>query len=257
MIEQVMDLRDPQTTEMTTADRAEFLRYDKVADRGMATFVEVGNALSKIRDGKLYRHQYASFEEYCDLRHGLKRQRAYELMAAATVAENLSEISDKSRLRESHVDPLTKLSPDEQREAYTIAVVDAQGKVPTAAQVTKAAAEFAPRREPRASRVERIHKPTPIPAPEPAAPTYIMPVVEMEPEPAATMLLEIPAIVPTDPRLGQAQTLRTMLVDVRDLARADYGDLTGRHTDLLVWERDTETLIERLDSLIEILSDGV
>lgn len=59
-----------------------------------------------------------------------------------------------------------------------------------------------------------------------------------------------------DPRIGQAQALLSMLITVREMARADYGELTGRHTDLLVWERDTELLLEPLESLIEILSGG-
>lgn len=63
-------------------------------------------------------------------------------------------------------------------------------------------------------------------------------------------------LVPPDPRLGQAQLLRYMLMQVRGMARRDYGELTGRHTDLLIWERDTEALLEPLDSLIAILSSA-
>jgi len=61
-------------------------------------------------------------------------------------------------------------------------------------------------------------------------------------------------VIPTpDERLGQAHLLRYMLVQVRNRARADYGELTGRHTDLLEFERAIDLLIEPLDSLIEIL----
>lgn len=75
-----------------------------------------------------------------------------------------------------------------------------------------------------------------------------------EPTPAAEPVPKQP--IPPDPRLGQAQLLRYMLMQVREMARRDYGDLTGRHTDLLIWERDTEALLEPLESLIAILSSA-
>jgi hypothetical protein len=42
---------------------------ERVMERGLQTFVEVGKALADIRDGELYRGQgYATFEDYCQQR---------------------------------------------------------------------------------------------------------------------------------------------------------------------------------------------
>ena len=38
---------------------------EDVINRGLATFVEVGNALLRIRDERLYRAEFGTFEAYC------------------------------------------------------------------------------------------------------------------------------------------------------------------------------------------------
>lgn len=65
---------------------------EQVIERGLETFVEVGNALREIRDAKLYKNTYSSFEEYCRVRWDMSRPTAYEYMqAAAYVEENVCE----------------------------------------------------------------------------------------------------------------------------------------------------------------------
>lgn len=87
-------------------------------EQGIAVFLEVGNALLEIRDSRLYRQQYPTFEAYCKERWGMKRPRAYELMDAATVVKNVSEISDIVPQKEAHTAPLTRLEPEVQREVW-------------------------------------------------------------------------------------------------------------------------------------------
>jgi hypothetical protein len=84
-----------------------------------STFYDVGSALSVIREQRLYRESHGTFEDYCSERWGLKRQRAYELMGAASVVFNLSEISDKPRL-ESHAAELVPLPDRAQAAAWTV-----------------------------------------------------------------------------------------------------------------------------------------
>lgn len=74
----------------------DLLRADEaIIEAGLATFVEVGQALARIRDGRRYRLEgYATFEAYCRERWNLSRPRAYELMEAAQVAERMSGIPD-------------------------------------------------------------------------------------------------------------------------------------------------------------------
>lgn len=67
---------------------------EEVIERGLGTFVEVGNALLTIRDGKLYRAEYDTFEGYCIDRWNLSRKRAYDLTNAAEVVAALSPMGD-------------------------------------------------------------------------------------------------------------------------------------------------------------------
>lgn len=127
------------TSTLTTAALAE---CESVIERGLGTFVEVGAALLRIRNERLYRESHGTFEDYCRDRWALKRQRAYELMEAADVASVVSEISDTPVLRESHAAELAPLrhEPDAMREAWTEAV-EQHGPKPTAAQVREVVQE--------------------------------------------------------------------------------------------------------------------
>ena len=77
---------------------------EKIIERGLNTFVEVGRALTEIRDSKLYRISYKTFEAYCKERWEIGRSRAYELIDHAKVAEiaeavggDLSAVADISK----------------------------------------------------------------------------------------------------------------------------------------------------------------
>ena len=58
-------------------------------------------ALKEIRDKRLYRQHYDTFEEYCIRRWELSRPRACELCAASEVVADLSAIADNVLLPES------------------------------------------------------------------------------------------------------------------------------------------------------------
>ncbi|HOR01505.1 MAG TPA: DNA methyltransferase [Anaerolineae bacterium] len=62
---------------------------ESVIERGLATFVEVGQALMEIRERRLYREQYETFEDYCRERWGLGQSRVYQMMDATRVVEVL------------------------------------------------------------------------------------------------------------------------------------------------------------------------
>lgn len=67
---------------------------EAIIERGLETFVEVGQALLEIRDGRKYRDQQATFEDYCKERWGFDRSYAYRLVDSAKVAAVLSPIGD-------------------------------------------------------------------------------------------------------------------------------------------------------------------
>lgn len=75
--------------QLTLNEKRTFAECERIIERGKQTFVAVGAALQKIRDQKLYREQYATFEDYCRERWGWSRQRAYQIISAAEVVKSL------------------------------------------------------------------------------------------------------------------------------------------------------------------------
>ena len=56
---------------------------EKTIAQGKKRLVEIGLALEVIRDLRLYRREYRSFDEYCQAKLGCGRRRAYRLIKAA------------------------------------------------------------------------------------------------------------------------------------------------------------------------------
>lgn len=121
---------------LTILDRSEageLVECEAVIERGLATFYDVGTALLKIRDERLYRSTHDTFEDYCRGRWQMSRPQAYRLIEAAAIAENLSPIGDKPT-HESQIRPLTGLEPEQQRTVWEQAVSESGGQ-PTAIHV--------------------------------------------------------------------------------------------------------------------------
>lgn len=104
--------------ELTAVERSRLHDAEAVVERGLKTFVEVGQALIEIRDNRLYRASHATFEDYCEQRWRLSRARAYQLVDAAAVSELISStMVDKIHsapvvpVSERQARPLTKLLP--------------------------------------------------------------------------------------------------------------------------------------------------
>lgn len=113
------------------------LRRNEVAvERGLNTFVEVGNALAAIRDGKLYREKFATFEDYCQERWGFTGNYARRQIEAAEVIKNVP-MGTLLPTSERQARPLTRLEPSEQIAAWQEAVETAPNGKVTAAHVTE------------------------------------------------------------------------------------------------------------------------
>src|SRR6266851_1670786 len=82
-------------------------------ERGIRAFVEVGEALMEIRDNRLYRSDYATFEEYCRERWGWSRRHADRQIAAAEVAGNLRP-QGLTPASEKQARQLVDLTPEQQ-----------------------------------------------------------------------------------------------------------------------------------------------
>jgi hypothetical protein len=124
-------------TALTIAEAGQLAAQEAVIERGLKTFVDVGNALLTIRDGRLYRASHGTFEDYCRERWGMTDRRARQLMGAAETIALLQTgtIVPVLPITESQARPLTALPPERQAEAWQAAVETApDGKV-TAAHV--------------------------------------------------------------------------------------------------------------------------
>lgn len=97
--------------------------HEQTIERGLKTFYEVGVALLAIRDQRLYRADYGTFEDYCRVRWGIARNYANKVIAAAEVVQNLGTDVPILPVNEAQVRPLTSLkSGEDQRRAWGIAV---------------------------------------------------------------------------------------------------------------------------------------
>lgn len=132
---------------LTERERIALFDAERTIDRGLKTFVEVGTALAEIRDGRLYRSGYATFEEYLDQRWQLTRRRAYQLIEAAAGVQNFAHEGIPVPAKESQARELARV-PESDRPAVWQQVLDATGGKPTAAAI-RAAAQPEPTPDPR------------------------------------------------------------------------------------------------------------
>jgi hypothetical protein len=71
------------TKTLSPAESARLAELEPIIERGMAGFVEVGNALLEISDRRLYRGTHSTFKEYVEDKWKLSVSRAYQLCDAA------------------------------------------------------------------------------------------------------------------------------------------------------------------------------
>jgi hypothetical protein len=121
---------------------------EKVITKHFAAFFEVGSALLRIREGKLYRAESSTFEEYCRKRWGMGRFNAYRQMQAAGVMKNLlTMVNTPPPESERQVRPLVGMKPEAAGRVWKTAVQKAGGEKVTGEMVKEAARELNLKRE--------------------------------------------------------------------------------------------------------------
>lgn len=125
-------------SQLAPAEQTELERHEEVIDRGLKTFNEVGAALLSIRDRRLYRAGYATFEAYCQQRWNIRRNYANKMIAAAGVLDNLGTNVPMLPANEAQARPLTRLDTPEQQRAAWQAALDATDGKPTKEAVEQA-----------------------------------------------------------------------------------------------------------------------
>jgi transposase-like protein len=126
-------------SELTVPERGRLTELEAIVEAGLKTFVDVGLALSEIRDGRLYRDEHETFEAYLDERWAMSRQRGYQLIDGARVVEFVSTTVDTPPTNERQARELARLldEPELMSEAWEEAIHVSDGN-PTAAAVAEA-----------------------------------------------------------------------------------------------------------------------
>jgi hypothetical protein len=115
--------------ELTTAEKQKRKRLEKTVEKA---FYLAGLALKELRDLRLYRDTHRTFENYCRERFGHSRQKANFLIVAADIYRHLTTIGCQILpANERQIRPLCLLPPDQQTEAWTTAVEEANPKIPS------------------------------------------------------------------------------------------------------------------------------
>jgi len=77
---------------VTTIDRSStttLVALESTIERGMSSFIDVGNALSAIANEKLYQPDYKDFDEYCQKRWGFSKSTGYNYIKIANADQQL------------------------------------------------------------------------------------------------------------------------------------------------------------------------
>jgi hypothetical protein len=91
---------------------------EAVIERGLATFIEVGEALREIRDARLYRETHSTFEAYCRERWGWTRQHVNRQIAAAQIIPYLEPTGSIPSMERQARELAAIRDPDEQIEVW-------------------------------------------------------------------------------------------------------------------------------------------
>lgn len=132
-------------TPLEIAEQKRLQELEGIIEDGLQSFVATGMALAEIREKRLYKDEFSTFEQYCRKRWGLSRPYADQLISAQKVVAELETTAIGSEMprNERQVRPLTKLRTKEKRaEAWESAVKAAGNGNPSAAVVQAAVEEL-------------------------------------------------------------------------------------------------------------------
>lgn len=144
------------TTKLSADERSDLKRCERIIKRGSKVFIAVSEALMEIRDKRLYRENYPTFDEYCKEKWGFTARHGQRLLAAKEVTDNVRPIG-RIPDHESQARPMVGLPAETQREVWREAIESADGGKITAERVAEIA-------EPH-----KVEPPAPAAAPEPPA----------------------------------------------------------------------------------------
>lgn len=119
---------------LKASEQADLAQLEAVIERGMNTFIEVGAALYTIRDQRLYRSDFETFEAYCQERWGFSDSRARQLIGAAQTVTTVTAGGLPAPTSERQARELSRVPESERAEVWRETVERTEGN-PTAAAV--------------------------------------------------------------------------------------------------------------------------
>lgn len=107
-------------TQLSKAEAQQLSKLESVISKGVKTFMQVGFSLQEIRAERLYRQEYSTFENYCQIRWGWSRRHSDRMIEASAIAHSLRPIGPISN--EGQARELAKVKDAEERDAIWIEI---------------------------------------------------------------------------------------------------------------------------------------
>mgnify|MGYP003642692791 CR=1 FL=1 len=92
---------------ITRTEIKELQINEEIIERGMRSFIDVGQALSEIRNRRLWKGEYDSFNVYLRVRWGMGDSYASKLITGSEVASRLKDVTNENQARELSRVPFT------------------------------------------------------------------------------------------------------------------------------------------------------
>lgn len=125
---------------LTHAEEIALADCEQRIETGIKGFIETGSALTFVRDNRLYREHYETFEAYLEGRWGISRRHGYQLMESAQAVSSIEHTGLPLPERESQARELAKVPEPDRADVWSETVERTNGK-PTAAAVREVSAE--------------------------------------------------------------------------------------------------------------------
>lgn len=126
----------PDHTALTIMSEQDLVAEEDIIRKGKDAFIDVGNALARVRDGRGYTMRgYKTFELYCDKVWGFSDRHARRLIEAAETSEAIQDITGERPANEAVSREFSRIAGDRKTVERVAAKLKSSGGV------TKATAE--------------------------------------------------------------------------------------------------------------------
>lgn len=130
----------PDVVQLTSWERCRKEELEKIVEAGLQEFLTTGAALREIRDRRLYRVEFTSFQEYVRTRFGLQRGAVDSMIRASSVAQSLLDAGEvlPPNTKPTLIRPIAALPSTElQTACWSLVRAVSPGRDPTEPLVAK------------------------------------------------------------------------------------------------------------------------